>query len=97
MSYVDIVLSAVLSMYLASAVLFLYRIMRGPTIFDRVIALDSLSYDLAVFMALIALSLRQSIIAVSMIPIALWTYTLDIYVSWYVSSKGKEPGGEKHD
>lgn len=84
MSSLDVVLGFVISLYLVSAILFLYRIIRGPTVFDRVIALDSFSYDLAVFIALIAIVIRQSLIAVSMIPIALWTYTLDVYVSWYL-------------
>ncbi|MEM2171240.1 MAG: pH regulation protein F [Desulfurococcaceae archaeon] len=62
-------------LYLLSAVLFLYGVMRGSRVFDRVLAIDTLSYDLAVFMAMISLSSRH-ILAVCMIPIALWAYTL---------------------
>jgi len=75
--------------YMTSAVLFVLRTIRGPTVFDRVIAVDSLSYDLVVFMAMIALYTGRYVLAVCMVPIALWAYALDIYVSWYVEQKVK--------
>lgn len=80
-------LEVMMVVYIASAILFVLRTIKGPTVFDRVIAVDSLSYDLAVFMALIALYTGRYVLAVCMIPIALWAYVLDIYVSQYVERK----------
>jgi len=78
------VLEMVIFVYIASMVMFFVRILRGPTIFDRVIAVDALSCDLAVFMALIALYTGNPHIAFPMIFIALWAYVLDLYVSKYL-------------
>ncbi|MEM4717474.1 MAG: monovalent cation/H+ antiporter complex subunit F [Desulfurococcaceae archaeon] len=78
-------LEIMIILYLLSAILFLYRVIRGPRVFDRLLAIDSLSYDLAVFMAMISLYTSRHILAVCMIPIALWAYTLDIYISWYAT------------
>ncbi|MEM2397889.1 MAG: monovalent cation/H+ antiporter complex subunit F [Ignisphaera sp.] len=81
------VLEAAILIYMVSMVIFLVRILRGPTIFDRVIAVDALSCDLTVFMALIALYTENTYIAFPMIFIALWAYVLDLYVSKYLEFK----------
>lgn len=66
--------------YLISSTMFLIRIIKGPTIFDRVVAVDALSYDLTVFMALIAFYVGKPLAATPMILIALWAYALDLCV-----------------
>ncbi|MEM1651307.1 MAG: monovalent cation/H+ antiporter complex subunit F [Zestosphaera sp.] len=81
------VLEIAIFAYAVSMVMFFVRILRGPTIFDRVIAVDALSCDLAVFMALIALYTGNPHIAFPMIFIALWAYVLDLYVSKYLEFK----------
>jgi len=77
--------------YLITAIIYLFRIIRGPTIFDRILAVDALNYNLTVFMALLALYLEIPMIALSMIVVSLWFYALDIYVSKYIEFK--EIGG----
>ncbi|MEM1628551.1 MAG: monovalent cation/H+ antiporter complex subunit F [Desulfurococcaceae archaeon] len=84
---VKLSLEIFVAIYLSTAVIFVFRAIRGPTIFDRVLAIDALSYDLTVFMALIALYTNRHVLAVCMIPIALWAYALDVYVSWYMEHK----------
>lgn len=74
----------VIIVYIVSAAIFFVRIVKGPTIFDRVVAIDALSYDLTVFMALIALYTARPFIAVPMILVALWAYALDLYISKFV-------------
>jgi multicomponent Na+:H+ antiporter subunit F len=74
----------VILLYLVSAVMFLIRTVKGPTIFDRVLAVDALSYDLAVFMSLLALYLGEPLLAVSVVILTLWIYVLDIIVSKYM-------------
>lgn len=78
------IVEVVIFIYLASAIMFLARIIRGPTLFDRIVAVDALSYDLTVFMALLALYTGRSLIAAPMILISLWTYALDIYVLKFI-------------
>ncbi|MEM4487923.1 MAG: monovalent cation/H+ antiporter complex subunit F [Desulfurococcaceae archaeon] len=81
-------LEILLGVYILSAILFMVRIIKGPTLFDRIVVVDSLSYDLAVFMALISAYTSRSLLALCIIPIALWAYTLDTYISWYVEQSG---------
>ncbi|RLG76309.1 MAG: pH regulation protein F [Thermoprotei archaeon] len=73
--------------YLITAIIYLFRIVRGPTIFDRILAVDALNYNLTVFMALLALYLEIPMIALGMIVVSLWLYALDIYVSKYIEFK----------
>jgi len=82
------VIEVVVLAYLVSATLFVVRAIRGPTVFDRVLAVDALSYDLAVFMALLALYLGEPMIAIGAVVLTLWIYSLDIYISKYVESEG---------
>lgn len=77
-------LEVFVAVYLVAAALFVVRVVRGPTLFDKLIAVDSLSYDLSVFMALIALYTGRHVLAVCIIAIALWAYALDAYISWYI-------------
>lgn len=78
------VIEIVVFIYIVSALMFFVRIMRGPTLFDRVVAVDALSYDLTVFMALIALYTARPFMAVPMVLVALWAYALDLYISKFV-------------
>lgn len=75
------VIEFVITIYIISAIMFFISIVKGPTIFDRVIAIDALSYDLTVFIALIALYIARPFTAMPMVLIALWTYALDLYIS----------------
>lgn len=80
METVNMIIDVAIITYLVSATLFLIRMARGPTLFDRVLAIDALSYDLTVFMALIALHTARPIIASPMILLSLWGFALDLYV-----------------
>ncbi|MEM4618100.1 MAG: monovalent cation/H+ antiporter complex subunit F, partial [Ignisphaera sp.] len=66
MSFTEYVVEFILIVYLFSAIMFLIRIVRGPTIFDRIVAVDALSYDLTVFMALIAFYVNRPLVATPM-------------------------------
>lgn len=81
MDFITYVVEFTLILYLFSAIMFLVRVVRGPTIFDRIAAVDALSYDLTVFMALVAFYVGRPLAATPMVLIALWAYALDIYIS----------------
>jgi len=74
-------------LYLGAIILYSIRAVKGPTIPDMVLAVDSLSYDLAVFLAGIALYYKTPFMTAPPIMLALWVYLLDIYVSKYLITR----------
>lgn len=89
MDLIDAVVATGIATYLASAALLLARAIRGPTLFDRILAVDALSYDLTVFMALVALHTGRPVIAGPMILLSLWAFTLDLYtLKFFASPRG---------
>ncbi len=74
-------------LFLAAFILYIIRIIKGPTIPDIVIALDALSYDLAVFLAVLAVYLKTPILIPCAIVLALWVYALDVYIAKYLEAK----------
>jgi len=78
------VLTILLALYLISFALYIVRVLKGPTIPDRVLALDSLGYDLAAFMLILSIYLNSPMMAVCALSLALWIYALDIYVAKYL-------------
>lgn len=88
---VSSVLTILIPMYVASFLLYVVRVVKGPTIPDRVLAVDSLGYDLAAFMVVLSILLRSPLMVVSGLALALWVYAFDIYVAKYLEAK--EMGG----
>lgn len=70
--------------YAIAIVLALARALKGPTVGDQVLALDVVTYYTVVMFILISIILREPILTVTAIPLALWVYALDIYVSKYL-------------
>lgn len=84
---VDSVVGLVVLVYMVSAFIYIARVIRGPTLYDRVLAIDALSYDLTVFMALLAYYTRQFYVATPIIIVALWGFALDLYVSKIIEKR----------
>ncbi len=84
-------LIVVFPIYMAAFTLYAVRAVKGPTIPDIVLALDAMTYDLAAFLAVLAIFFRSPILIPTAIVLALWVYALDIYVAKYLESK--EMGG----
>lgn len=84
---VKTVLYAASALYLLAAGLYLLRVFRGPTVPDMVLAVDALSYDLVVFIFILSILLDAYYLAVVSLPLALWIYILDIYVSKYLERR----------
>jgi len=76
-----------LPVYLLAFLLYVVRAVKGPTIPDMVLAVDALSYDLAAFLAILAVVFKIPILIPVAIVLALWVYALDIYVAKYLESK----------
>jgi multicomponent Na+:H+ antiporter subunit F len=83
-------ITAVLPIFLISASLYVVRLIKGPTIPDMILAVDCLSYDVSLFMALLAIYFRSPFLIVGAISLALWAYALDLYAAKWM--EGRELG-----
>jgi len=77
--------------YVTSFLIYVVRVVKGPTLPDRVLAVDSLGYDLAAFMVVLSVLLKSPLMVVCGLALALWIYALDIYVAKFLEAK--EMGG----
>lgn len=58
--------------------------LKGPTLGDQVLAIDTITYATVVLMVLFSVFFKEPILTVVAIPLALWIYALDIYVAKYL-------------
>ncbi|WP_297536146.1 monovalent cation/H+ antiporter complex subunit F [Thermococcus sp.] len=68
-------------LYLAAFVIYALRAVRGPTVPDMILAVDCMSFDIAAFMAILALYFRSTYLIGGAVTLALWAYLLDLYVA----------------
>ncbi|MGC8982963.1 MAG: monovalent cation/H+ antiporter complex subunit F [Desulfurococcaceae archaeon] len=85
--YLELVVLIGAPLYVLAVVLYTFRLVRGPTIPDAVLAADCIAYDLAVFLTALALYYKTPFMIAPPIMLALWAYLLDIYVSKYLASR----------
>ncbi|MCS7128909.1 MAG: monovalent cation/H+ antiporter complex subunit F [Sulfolobales archaeon] len=78
---------AVLPIYIASFTLYMVRALRGPTVPDTVLAIDAMTFDLAAFLVILAIFFESPILVATAIVLALWIYSLDIYVAKYLEAR----------
>jgi len=84
---VKTVVSGIVGLFIVAAILYVIRVLKGPTIPDMVLAIDTLSYDLAVLIIALTLLLGTAYLAVAALPLVLWAYILDMYVAKYLERK----------
>jgi len=84
---VSLVLSCLIPLYIVALVLYAVRVLKGPTVSDRVLAVDALGFDLAAFLTILSVLFRAPIMVTTALVLALWIYALDIYVAKYLESK----------
>uniref|UniRef100_A0A7C5XJB1 pH regulation protein F n=1 Tax=Ignisphaera aggregans TaxID=334771 RepID=A0A7C5XJB1_9CREN len=85
--HVMLFITAIIPIFIVSIILYLIRILKGPTIPDMVIAIDAISYDIAVFLAVLAIYFNSPILISCVIVLMLWAYALDVYVAKYLESR----------
>ncbi len=78
------VLPAAISLFTLAMVIYTYRVMKGPTVPDMVLALDALTVDLIVLFILITLYYGTPYLAIGAIPLSAWVFILDIFVAKYL-------------
>ncbi len=86
------VLPVALILFSSAMILYTYRVFRGPTVPDVVLALDTLVVDLVVIFMLVTLYYEIPYLAIGVIPLASWVFLLDIAVAKYLI---KVKGGRK--
>lgn len=77
-------LTVSIAIYVLSFLLYLVRVIKGPTLPDMVIAVDALGFDLAAFLVILSILFRLPILIVCAIVLTLWVYALDIYMAKYL-------------
>lgn len=82
--FLDVYVPAVAALFIAAFTMYIVRALRGPSIPDIVLAIDCLSYDLAVFIALISIYYGTALLIIGSFLLTLWAYVFDIYVSKYL-------------
>lgn len=82
-----LIMKFIIPLYLLAFVIYAVRAFRGPTIADVILAVDCLSFDIAAFMAILAIYFKSPFLISGAITLALWAYLLDIYVAKHLVSK----------
>jgi len=80
-------ITIIFPIYMLAFTLYTIRAIKGPTIPDTVLAIDALTYDLAAFLAILAIFFKSPILIPIAIVLALWIYALDVYVAKYLETK----------
>ncbi len=75
------------SLFILASIFYFIRVVKGPTLPDIVLAIDVLSYDLAVFIILFSVLCSSPLLSVGALPLMLWAYLLDMYVAKYFMKK----------
>jgi len=84
---VTTIISYTIPIFIIALVLYLIRILKGPTLPDRVLAIDALTFDLVVFLAVLSIYFKSPILSITGVVLALWAYALDIFVAKYLERK----------
>ncbi len=85
--FVGIALASLIPLYIVAVVLYAVRVFKGPTLPDRVLAVDALGFDLAAFLTILSVMFKVPIMVTTALVLALWIYALDIYVAKYLEAR----------
>jgi len=77
----------VIPLYLAAFIIYTIRALKGPTIVDIILAVDCMSFDIAAFMAILAVYFKNVFLITGAITLTLWAYLLDLYMAKHLTKK----------
>ncbi|MEM0361846.1 MAG: monovalent cation/H+ antiporter complex subunit F [Sulfolobales archaeon] len=86
-SLVTSVILCAIPIFVLAYILYFIRILKGPTIPDRVLAVDALAFDLVVFLVVLGIYFKSPILPVTAVVLALWTYAFDIFIAKYLERR----------
>ncbi|NJD98586.1 pH regulation protein F [Thermococcus sp. LS1] len=75
----------IIPLYIAAFVIYAVRAFKGPSIPDVILAVDCMSFDIAAFMAILAVYFKSTFLVSGAITLTLWAYLLDIYVAKHLA------------
>ena len=81
--YATLFIVVSIPLYLIAFALYVIRGIKGPTIFDSVIAIDAMCYDISAFMVVLSIYFKSYLLLSASILMALWAYILDIAIARY--------------
>jgi multicomponent Na+:H+ antiporter subunit F len=84
---IDLLLTLLIGSFTTSVILASYRFIRGPTIPDRMLALDIMTYSLVVVIAIVAVMLGSPYLIVVSFSLALWFFIGSLYVARYLEGE----------
>jgi len=80
-------MKVILPLYVTAFILYTVRAIKGPTVPDIILAVDCMSFDIAAFMAILAVYFKSTYLTTGAIILALWAYLLDVYVANHLTKK----------
>lgn len=86
-SEVVMLMKIILPLYVTAFILYTVRAIKGPTIPDIILAVDCMSFDIAAFMAILAIYFKSTYLITGAIILALWAYLLDVYIANHLTKK----------
>lgn len=86
-SLVTLVILCASPIFITAYILYFIRILKGPTLPDRVLAVDALAFDLIVFLIVLGIYFRSPVLPAAAVVLALWTYAFDIFIAKYLERK----------
>jgi len=83
LNWIMLIIIVSMPLYLTAFILYLVRGIKGPTIFDSVIAIDAMCYDIAAFMVVLSVYFQTYLLLGVAVLMALWAYMLDVIIARY--------------
>ena len=80
-------MKVILPLYVTAIILYTIRAIKGPTVPDIILAVDCMSFDIAAFMAILAVYFKSTYLITGAIILALWAYLLDVYIANHLTKK----------
>jgi len=80
-------MEVIFPLYITAFILYTIRAIKGPTVPDMILAVDCMSFDIAAFMAILALYFKSTYLITGAITLALWAYLLDVYIANHLTKK----------
>jgi len=85
-NYIETIIRASLIIYFISVLLYVIRLLRGPSIPDMVLAIDAITYSFITIFILLVLILNIPLLVTCAMVLSLFVYVLNIYIAKYLES-----------
>lgn len=87
---IELFIQVITALLLLSIVMAAIRALKGPTIPDRILAIDAMSYTSCAITAILSIYYESRFLIVASFSLALWAYVGTLYLAKYL--EGREAG-----